>query len=306
MCKKASLSRYQKRVVKFLTDFCGTIHPFSYEKAQNNHLKVLIAGVPKPLYTGSTPSDRKSLNNFMAEVKRAIRESQTITEEVKPVKKPQNKMSHTVSQYLDKLTQAAIKTLRKQANTLKAREEEAVLEQRSTDAVELFRSQLIKKRILQANSSQCNRLYLKQNDFKVMGQSIRKHLDFTLPTLAYYGELLDESKTKAESPKLVEENKLKPAIKTAERPKSVKKISTINDESKSKKASVKDLGLTKIEGRVERLREMSKEEALALIEDINTAIRLNREADIAQVVALIKEKGLFIDEIAQSINKFAA
>ena len=73
MCKQSSYSKYQKRVIKFLNDLLGTDTPFTYERAKNNHLKVLIEGIPKPIYTGSTPSDCKSINNFMAEVKRELK-----------------------------------------------------------------------------------------------------------------------------------------------------------------------------------------------------------------------------------------
>ena len=72
MNKQASYSKYQKKVIKFLYDLLGVDTPFSFERAQNNHLKILIDGVPKPLYTGSTPSDTKAINNFMAEVKRHV------------------------------------------------------------------------------------------------------------------------------------------------------------------------------------------------------------------------------------------
>lgn len=73
MCKQTNYSKYQKRVIKFLNDLLGTDRPFTYERAKNNHLKVLIDGVPKPIFTGSTPSDCKSINNFMAEVKRELK-----------------------------------------------------------------------------------------------------------------------------------------------------------------------------------------------------------------------------------------
>ena len=44
MCKQVTYTKYQKRVIKFLYDFLGNDYPFDYEKAQNNHLKVLIEG----------------------------------------------------------------------------------------------------------------------------------------------------------------------------------------------------------------------------------------------------------------------
>ena len=309
MCKHSSLSRYQKRVVKFLTDYCSTTYPFTYEKAQNNHLKVLIAGVPKPLYTGSTPSDRKSINNFIAEVKRAIREINTPKEATNPVTKAPNKVSSAVTMYLDKLAQTAIKTLRGQVEVLTEKEEKAVLEQQSIDVVDEFRSNLIKKSTLQNHGSKRTNRYLKHREYKVMEQNIRKHLDFMLPTRAFYAELLDGSKvhkTKAEVANKVESLKTAPFSKKAEQPKSVQKREVVDEEPKSKKARAKDLGLTKIEGRVERLRRLSKVDALSLIDDINEAMQQNYEADIAQVVALIKEKGLSMDKIAQSINAAAA
>lgn len=97
MCKSSGYSKYQKRVIKFLNDLLGADTPFSYERTQTNHLKVLIDGVPKPIFTGSTPSDCKSINNFMAEVKREL-------EQVK-LKKT------TFSQNLNRFIQSGLRTI---------------------------------------------------------------------------------------------------------------------------------------------------------------------------------------------------
>lgn len=64
MPKQVSYTQYQKRVIRFLSEYLGDQTPFTYQRTQTNHLKVLIDGVAKPLYTGSTPSNIKSINNL--------------------------------------------------------------------------------------------------------------------------------------------------------------------------------------------------------------------------------------------------
>ncbi|WP_217534722.1 hypothetical protein [Vibrio metschnikovii] len=52
MPKQVSYTQYQKRVIRFLSEYLGAQTPFTYQRTQTNHLKVLIDGVAKPLYTG--------------------------------------------------------------------------------------------------------------------------------------------------------------------------------------------------------------------------------------------------------------
>lgn len=70
---QGNFTKYQKEIIKSITQLLGQDRPFRYEKCSNNHLKILIKDVPDPLFTGSTPSDIKGQDNFMALVKREVK-----------------------------------------------------------------------------------------------------------------------------------------------------------------------------------------------------------------------------------------
>ncbi|OED77721.1 hypothetical protein, partial [Vibrio crassostreae] len=186
MCKQSSYSKYQKRVIKFLNDQLGTATPFSYERTQTNHLKVLIDGVPKPIFTGSTPSDCKSINNFMAEVKREIIASKAEVDDSKPTPE----LPNPVKASNDKLIQGCIKSLRTRLPVLKSQEESRVLETQELDDITPNRLDAVKHSISFALQARKDGVYIKRNEMKELEQAILKHLNFMLPTMAYYSELL--------------------------------------------------------------------------------------------------------------------
>jgi purine nucleoside phosphorylase len=75
-----------------------------------------------------------------------------------------------------------------------------------------------------------------------------------------------------------------------------------NSESKQHANSATELMGMSTNNRVSLLRQLSKAQALMLIDDLNTAIAQNREEDIAKVVALIQEKDLPIEAIISRID----
>lgn len=186
MCKLSSYSKYQKRVIKFLNDLLGTDTPFSYERTQTNHLKVLIDGVPKPIFTGSTPSDCKSINNFMAEVKRELRSSKAEQGDSQPTPKLVNPTKASN----DKLIQGCVKSLRTRLPILKSQEESRVLDAQKLDDINTKRLEAVKHSISFALQARKDGVYIKRNEMKGIEQAILKHLNFMLPTMAYYSELL--------------------------------------------------------------------------------------------------------------------
>lgn len=189
MCKQASYSKYQKSVIRFLTEYLGIDTPFTYERAQNNHLKVLIDGLDKPLYTCSTPSDYKSLANFSADVKRALKASSisiAITDDTEPEQTPN---SLTLSN--EKLINGCIRSLRGRLEMIKSKEQEKVLESRSLDVIAPYRENEVKSVIELALQNRRNNDYIKSAEKKKFEAKVANHLEFMMPTLAYYADLLE-------------------------------------------------------------------------------------------------------------------
>lgn len=314
MCNQNSYSKYQKRAIKFLSDFLDADTPFSYERTQTNHLKVLIDGVPKPLFTGSTPSDCKSINNFMAEVKREVKASKETVDLEQDTSIVKISLPTSFKQSQDKLIQNCVKSLRTRLDVMKSQEEQKVLENKSVDVVTTFRSEAIKHELSFALQSRRQGGYIKPKEMKSLETKIAMHLNFMMPTLAHYSELLD-SKTKYQE-KLVTPvktilNDVDEQMFTQE---SVLKIDSDSevlgkqsDEVVStqidsnvyqvKQSSALDLMAMSSNNRVSLLRGLSKSQSLQLINDIHQAMAQNREQDIEAVIAMIKEKDLPLEAI---------
>lgn len=336
MFKQTMYSKYQKRVIRFLTDFLGTETPFTYEKTQANHLKVLIDGFPKPMYTGSTPSDRKSIDNFMADVKRELKASK-ISCTTNDLTQPKLAPAEPIDELHDKLVQNCVKTLRSRLSIIKSKEQEEVLENRSIDGVTSYRNAVIKDTI-QANKLNKPTGYIKHQTMKNIEEKVSKHLKFMMPSLAYYSELL-ESKSKYTKEAILaaieEQDSTKQAVMLLEKtaktnppetlitpaiePSSAKvkndqptsnqlnnsqlNNSQLNSDEYNNNQTSLELMSLPVNKRVNLLRNLTKKQALQLIDDINQAMTLNREQDIAAIVALIKEKDVPLEAIIAKLGE---
>ncbi|CAM4440512.1 hypothetical protein [Vibrio agarivorans] len=314
MCKLSSYSKYQKRVIKFLNDHLGTETPFSYERTQTNHLKVLIEGVPKPIFTGSTPSDSKTINNFMAEVKREIRASKV--EMPESVQKPKPRLPFQLSN--DKLIQGCVKSLRTRVEILKSQEESLVLETQSVDSINPARIDTVQHSVALALQSRKQGAYLKRKELKEIEDNVMRHLIFMLPTAAYYAELL-ESKAKYQQKTVtplpvetvmtgedIEEFRATNIVKLNDDKTLVNdhkpKLDSISNSNAVSSDSASELMAMSSSNRVALLRNLSKAQALTLIDDINQALALNREEDIEAVVGLIRDKELPLEAIISRLE----
>ncbi|MBY5947895.1 hypothetical protein [Photobacterium rosenbergii] len=311
MCKQTSYSKYQKRAIKFLTDLLGTETPFTYERTQSNHLKILIDGVERPIYTGSTPSDCKSINNFMAEVKREIRLSKDdhcdAEQAVKSILPDFIKHSH------DKLISGCVKSLRARLEVMKSQEEEKVLESKELSVINSFRTNVIKHAISLALQARKQGSYIKPKEMKDIEASIGKHLNFMMPTMAYYSELLDskskykniEALPSVKPGEAMEISTVKQEVEAAqERVVPIANGTTVQVSNKSDTSAANDITNSASElmamsanNRISLLRNLTKSQALLLIDDINQAMALNREQDIEAVVAMIRDKELPLEAI---------
>lgn len=314
MCKINSYSKYQKSAIKFLNDLLGTGIPFSYEKAQNNHLKVLIDGIAKPIYTGSTPSDRKSIANFKAEVKRELKASQENNQATAQLPKLPLKIIHAPS--YEKLTQTAVKMLRSRLPILKSQEEERVLEAKNVDAITEFRLENVKSVIVYAKQSSKPLDYIKPKEMKQIEITIIKHLNFMLPSKAFYSELIDNKNKYFEVQQEGTSNQS--VIVDVSSPSCRLHHAKVTDINEPKQEFVKNdhIGLAngindpitelmtfQSQKRISELRRLSKAQALMLIDEINQAISINREKDIQEVIALIKTKDISLEALISRFEK---
>lgn len=332
MCKMNSYTKYQRRVIQVLDTLLGTETPFTYEKTQTNHLKVLIDGVAKPLFTGSTPSDTKSLDNFMAEVKREIKAAHKVEPECVAPALPNPKVLST-----EKLVQGCIKSFRVRSHSLKEQEEALVIDTGSVDAIYPRREEMVKQAIISALKTRKNSSYLKPKEMKALNDKVVKHLHFMLPNLAYYSERLTQHHTDQKAP-LAGSTDTAPILQVSEtaidsevasiqpaqnnvlpfnethQPANVAKTpamshaqvptlptSPMSSEFVSQQPALELMALDAHQ-RVQQLRGLAKADALALINDIQQAMEMNQNQDIESVVALIRDKELPLDAIIARLN----
>jgi uncharacterized protein YajQ (UPF0234 family) len=330
MCTQANYSKYQRRVIKFLTDYLGSDIPFTYQRSQNNHLKILIDGVEKPMFTGSTPSDCKSINNFMAEVKREVKLSQELNTETTDTCKPALPSSMKINR--ERLIQNSVKSLRTRLESIQSKEEAMILGNNSLDCITRLRTATVKQALALSVQARKQGVYLKSTEMKSLETAIAKHLDFMLPTIAYYAELRktnqkpmrnQDTTPLVEYPAISKEAEMKKT--TSHKPSKSNNAMAIEDnaqtmrnidatalsarESKETTKSTKQQASVVMElmampgrERVSQLQELSKQQALMLIDDINLALASNKEADIKKVIALIRENDLPIEAILSGIE----
>lgn len=336
MCKQTSYSKYQRSVIKFLTDYLGVDTPFTYERTQTNHLKVLIDGLEKPLYTGSTPSDCKSLANFSADVKRELKAS-IVARAVSDDAEPEPPFANYLTLPHEKLIKGCIKSLRTRLEVIMSKEQEKVLESRSLKVIPAYRENVVKRAIELALQIRRSNDYIKAKEKKNFEAKVAKYLDFMMPTLAHYADFLDSkaslkkqmdtlmasnptsSDNKTKLSKFRAEPELASAVEQTtvkntsqdDAPQVMKDTSSLNGAVASStimpavgknKSSVMELMSMSANNRVDLLRNLSKAQSLQLIDDINQALAFNREQDIEAVVALIKEKGVSLESIIARLD----
>ncbi|WP_217532679.1 hypothetical protein [Vibrio metschnikovii] len=307
MTKQVSYTQYQKRVIRFLSEYLGAQTPFTYQRTQTNHLKVLIDGVAKPLYTGSTPSDIKSLNNFMAEVKREVRAliapAQEADQQAYPVE------SSKTAICFDKLINTCVKSLRTRVKSMQADERAQVATNQSLDGLADYRLNTVKQSIKLALQARRQGQYIKPKEMKTLEKAIIKHLNFMLPSIAYYADLLDTpSQLEVKSESCMEPcqkpSRANLAVISADKTLVAKPVAPLpasenHELNVQNQDSAHQLISLSSANRVSLLRGLSKAQALNLIADIEQALALNQEADIASVVAMIREKDLPLESIIE-------
>ena len=332
-------SKYQKEIIKELTKALGLI-PFSYQKAKNNHLKVLIEGVKKPLYTGCTPSDCNSQHNFMSMVRQEIR---LIDKDVspEPVLQKNNKLDVQAHKKhnTEKMLKAILKSLRHIAESIKKREEKLVVEAGSIEPVSAHRKLLISDSIQRAKRDNGILGYFTNKEMKALEKELKLHIDFMLPSVADYTQTLSDlgkattptqneidtsmtvddvasndlsSETKETNCNQVDDESMN--MSTVNNVNTVSEISLSSSATSPKLTPVIDPQPVDIHAvtsltdsaRIAVLQQLTNNEAAQLIADITQAVELNRQADMQHVLSFMQEKGISLDDIKAQLSADSA
>lgn len=336
-----SYTRYQKDVIKAVSKLIGTT-PFRHEKAQNNHLKLVIEGIDKPIYTSSTPSDRRSLQNLLSQVQQMLRIE--IPEQIDPsITPPDGELFHVHACLYQKIKERLIRMFRNQVAELENKERVMINEQQSIDEVIPFRKQLVKQAITDKLKMHKSGGYFKTSEIRGLTKDLMHHLNFMLPDLATYAAQLKaaneaepeaaleagkEPQPEAESFMPEPKERARPypvqnihyAMKT--QPQSKKRVKTVSRSVQS--PAVKHQGATvspliavsekestdmlsallslSSKARVSEFKTLTMAQANVLLAEIQQAIEEKHDDDLNEVIALIQSKGLALGEIAERME----
>lgn len=191
--KNHKYSPFQRRVINELPKLVGD-RAYNYELCANNHMQILIQGVDKPIHCASTPSDSRAFANVSSEIRKRIKEADKPADgetSENPV------VSVPKSSRLNKAYRHVIKAFRSNMDFIKESELEVILRGESLDAVEEIRAKFVATAI--AYWLRQNRVmptHFSQEELDSLNMALAKHLNFSLPTKAYYAQVKKESMNK--------------------------------------------------------------------------------------------------------------
>lgn len=144
---------FQKRVIKGLTELIEE-RPFSYKKTSNNHIEIKIKDIDRVFYSSGTPSDHRSYDNFLSDVRSTLRQQS----EPEPAphhsgkERPGNSTDSIDDRRqasLNKITRTIIKRIRMSIEKIQQDEWKAVLTEDDAheNILRTFRDNLVEREI---------------------------------------------------------------------------------------------------------------------------------------------------------------
>ncbi|WP_298147234.1 hypothetical protein [uncultured Acinetobacter sp.] len=199
-CHEKSFSSYQREAIDRVKALIGDT-PFEYEKSANNHLRVKISGIDRMFFTGSTPSDTRSIDNFIGDIRsemnriKVLNSKQSIpTEPPKSLIKANERKS--AQNFINDITQSINKKIKYEIEHIKKEEEKMLttLESCNDDLgqnIRDFRKNLIKNEIEQKMASK-GKLFIPPGLVKQCHGQIDEYLGNMLPKIPEYQSKLLE------------------------------------------------------------------------------------------------------------------
>lgn len=329
-------SGYQKRVVKGIADLVGE-RPFSHERTSNNHLQIKVKGIDRVFYTSSTPSDHRTFENFISDIKselKQIAQTETQPETAEPSQPSGSADEHKLRQgRLDKMIKTSIKRIRMTIDNLRNEELAALLSQPDQDpalVIKGFRENLIRREIDQVIKNKSKQDYITASQQKECEKTLEENLSFMMPTIACYQEQLgaspaesgtdnDQSNPQADtecSAALTSDTgalssashspaETAPRPASTDRPVTEAKIPGTADTAASTAASgsvnLHQLVKEKSSKRLAIIKELPKNHIEALMADFSKALEQKHQDDVRDLVSQIKERGVSLDELQQAL-----
>lgn len=342
MQKHNGYSKYQKDIIKKITKELGPKTPFKHEKTSSNHLKVLIEGLDKPRYTACTPSDSRSGDNFMADLRCALKAAHLKREPKIELSKRMNTTQLKI-QYIENLTASCIKTVRTNIEQYTEKENMLVIQENSISNLKPLRKNLATKIFEQTKRANNHQHYITGADSNLVKAEVLKHLNYMLPNAADYVQALKPKEAvnalskavslangRVVSPNVEAANE---SINTLDKVTEMVTNIIISDTRKDvDKQGVKDDGIKTIDAKhttdkklmsvpnknpaeelaamekeqaVKNLRRLSRNEGEAMLAYIKIAMEENKQQDLQEVLEMMTCKGITLDMLSGYLENVA-
>ncbi|PSV00565.1 hypothetical protein [Photobacterium kishitanii] len=294
-----SYTKYQQQVIKEL-QLTLTDRDFKYSKAQNNHLKIIIEGVKSPLFTSATPSDCRSFQAFMSEVRCKIRESEKDKDDKEETKKPIIIKKDETPSNIDTVISLTLEQLNKAKDRIIESEADCIQSKRDAHAVIDRRRELVINTLKKA-AKQKN-IKLKGSDTKKIMREVTKQFYCALPNIKDYTTPKDVADDKKEGHSALNLN----AIVKASIPK--KTMSIISDQSNSKddatceekNIAICEIKLLSDQDLRKELIKLQSRELSSLLTVVEIAQEQQYGENLSTVISMIDKFGIDVTDIVNA------
>lgn len=194
--KNHKYSPFQRRVINELPKLVGD-RAYNYELCANNHMQILIQGVDKPIHCASTPSDSRAFANACSEIRKRIKEAiADKSADGEPSEDPL--MTVPKSSRLNKAYRYIVKAFRSNVEFIKEKEIQAISAENASIA---DLGEMRGRFIAVTFAYWCKESGVTPDDFTMqeldsLNVALSMHMNFCLPTKAYYAQIKKESMNK--------------------------------------------------------------------------------------------------------------
>lgn len=331
--KSHTYTKFQRNAIAAIAKIVGS-RAFRYEKTGTGHLKILVEGLPSPIYTSSSPSDSRSILNLKSDVRKMMNIARLEKTLLPPV--CDTSACSPTGNKAAKMISYIIKRLRATLDEIEA-EEERQAKMRGVDILPALRREIVQMGIDKwLDENEVANGYFTPADLQKIHKDLMQHVNFMLPGLSHYAGIAKakqtdskEAATVANENQETEQPEQQPAVpeltvvaETSE-PESTpapepeqatsapaedstppatpaaKPIPVVRSEKEKAIESMNSLLAHSPRGRINAFKTLPLSRAQELIAELTKAIDEKHEDDLREVINLIKNKGLDVGEIAE-------
>lgn len=329
-CHEKSFSAYQREVIKKVYVLVGNT-PFSYEKSANNHLQIKIDGIDRVFFTASTPSDCRSLDNFIGHIRAEINRlnAQTL-EQLTPLEPPKSKKKADARKsaqiFMDKVTAKINKSLQRKLKRIE-KDEYHVFKTTDSDnpgnSVREFRKKLIRSEVERAVKAEKGALFIPPGLNRKCQAQLESYLNTALPSIPEYHSRMDLELNPYRADNKDKPLHIKPIVAEPATPSTPKPLEAqpaplqaLDKDQESLKHTAKhevqatvetepllnDLINAKPHKRIAMLKALPKQKIALLIEDCQKALQQKHQDDIDFLAEQMQSRGVSLSELQDALK----